>query len=182
MAVNRPVLRLLLCAGVLLGGCQTVPPSPDRHMHGHSPPPATDTTYWPETHYLGYMHTLTVALPETQKALYQQAEREYREQGTAHAKLRFALTLGLLEDPNGNLAKAQQLYTELLKSGEPMPPQIQSLVQVQLGEARRQRILQEQIALLQEALDKAEAKIKAMSTIEKNLEQPVPESKQKAAP
>jgi hypothetical protein len=128
------------------------------------------------------MHMLSVAVPETQRSLYQQAAQYYRQEGTPHAKLRFALALGLLDTPYGDVAKAQRLYKELLPPEQAAPPEIEALLRVRLSEARQRLILEERLALLQQDLDKAEAKIQALTTIEKTLEQPIPETKTKAAP
>jgi hypothetical protein len=177
-APERPAV-LLLCIALLLSACQTLSPTVPRTP---AQQPSQNTVFRPEAEYLTYMHMLAVATPAAQKSLYQQAARNYREQATPHDKLRFALALSVLDAPYGDAAKAHQLYKELLPPAQAVPPEIESLLQVQINEAKQRLILEERLALLQQELDKAEAKIQALTTIERTLEQPIPETKTKALP
>lgn len=176
LRLSRHAAALLLGGALLSSGCEILPPA----ATGTEAQPAQGAAFRPEPEYLTYMHMLAVATPATQKNLYQQAARNYRERATPHDKLRFALALSLLDAPYGDAAKARQLYRELLPPAQPVPPEIESLLQVQLNEIKQRLILEERLALLQQELDKAEAKIQALTTIEQTLEQPAPETKTKA--
>jgi hypothetical protein len=154
---------------------------PIAHKAARSTSPV-EATFRPEAEYLAYMRALAMAGPAVQKSLYQDSARQFREQPTPHAKLRFALALSLLDAPYGDAIKARQIYKDLLPPAQPLPPQIESLVRVQLQELRYRITLEERLALMQLELDKAEAKIQALTTIERTLEQPVPETKTRAMP
>jgi hypothetical protein len=176
-SLKRSAARLLCMAvglaAVLTTACTTL--APGMTAGGSTNPVWNGDTFRPESEYTTYMHMLAVAPPATQKSLYQQAARSYREQLTPHSKLRFALALGLLGAPYGDAAKARQLYKEL-------PPAIESLLQIRLSEAQHRLALEERLALLQQRLEKAEAKIQALTTLEQTLEQPAPENRTKNAP
>ena len=173
------IIAALLACAASLTACETLSPTA---YHRQSSSGSTAATFRPQAEYLTYMHMLAVALPATQKALYQQTARMFREQATPHDKLRFALALCLLDAPYGDIAKARRLFKELQSPAQTLPPEIESLVQVQLGETKHRLVLEERMALLQQSLDKAEAKIQALTTIEKTLEQSVPETKTKTQP
>jgi hypothetical protein len=166
-------------AAVLTTACATL--APGMRAGGDTSPAWNGSTFRPESEYMTYMHMLAVAPPATQKSLYQQAARSYREHPTPHSKLRFALALGLLGAPYGDAAKARQLYKELLPAAQAAPA-IESLLQIRLSEAQHRLALEERLALLQQRLEKAEAKIQALTTIEQTLEQPAPENRTRSAP
>lgn len=175
--LSRYSVALLLGSALLLSACETLAPAAG--SRGTQPQPSQGAVFRPEPEYLTYMHMLAVATPATQKTLYQQAARNYREQATPHDKLRFALALSLLDAPYGDAAKARQLYRELLPPAQPVPQAIESLLQVQLNGVGQRLALEERLALLQQELGKAEAKIQALTTIEQTLEQPAPETRTK---
>lgn len=186
-ACPRPRRRLRISRFALGGllvlawlpACQMTPPQASGSPSYSSPSPSE---YRPVSEYLSYMHVLAIAQPATHEDLYQQAARFFREQQTPHARLRFALALAMLDPPYGDVAKASKLYKELLPPNGTPPADIESLMLVRVNEIKHRITLEERLALLQQSLDKAEAKIQALTTIEKTLEQPVTETKPKAAP
>jgi hypothetical protein len=182
-SLKRSAARLLCMAvglaAVLTTACTTL--APGMTAGGSTNPVWNGDTFRPESEYTTYMHMLAVAPPATQKSLYQQVARSYREQLTPHSKLRFALALGLLGAPYGDAAKARQLYKELLPAAQ-AAPDIESLLQIRLSEAQHRLALEERLALLQQRLEQAEAKIQALTTIEQTLEQPAADHRTRSAP
>ncbi|HXG29845.1 MAG TPA: hypothetical protein VNJ47_13480 [Nevskiales bacterium] len=181
--LRTPKTLTALLLGLLAaatGGCAGLAPATPRASVA---PAWTETEFRPVSEYLAYMHMLAVAPPATRKSLYQQAVRSQREQATPHTKLRLALALATLDSPYGDVNKARQLYRELLPSAQSMP-EIESLLQVQLAEAQQRLALEERLALMQQRLDKAEAKIQALTTIEQTLDPPAPapENRPRSAP
>jgi hypothetical protein len=155
---------------------------------GHNAVSPRYAGYWTDAEYLAYMRTLAVADTNASKSLHQQANDEYRKQPTTHTRLRLALTLSLLSPPYGDTDKSIQLFKRLL-SPDPskpdektLPPSLESIVHIRLSELNRYRALQDQTKQLTEQLDKANAKIQALTTIERTLEQPTPETKKKTTP
>lgn len=177
---ERAAVLLLLCATALLSACETLAPARTSTVSAAHAPAAE--IFRPDHEYLAYMRTLAVAAPTAQKTLYQQAASDYRQQASPHTRLRLALALSLLAAPYDDAAKARQLFKQLLPPAQSLPPALESIVQTQLNEINHRLALEEKLALLQQELDKAEAKIQALTTIERTLEQPIPETRTKVAP
>lgn len=176
------VMTLLLCAAVLLPACESMAPARTATAPATHEP--VTMIFRPDHEYFSYMRTLAVAGPAAQKTLYQQAAADYRKQPGPHTRLRLALALSLLAAPYDDAAKARQLFKELLSPAQPQPLTLglESIVQAQINEINHRLVLEERLALLQQELDKAQAKIQALTTIERTLEQPIPETKSKVAP
>jgi hypothetical protein len=181
---------LVLCVAAFASGCAVPAPATgqgstqtqsDAVTHGR-------TGFWTTAEYLAYMRTLSVADHSESKNLHQQANDEYSKQQTSHTRLRLALTLSLLNPPYGDTEKSIKLFKRLLSpdTTKPhevaLPPALESIVHIRLSELNRYQALQDQTTQLKEQLDKANAKIQALTTIERTLEQPIPETKKKTTP
>lgn len=181
---------LVLCVAALASGCAVPAPATGqgaaRTEHNAIAP--SRTGFWTTAEYLAYMRTLSVADASASKHLHQQASDEYSKQATSHTRLRLALTLSLLNPPYGDADKSIMLFKRLLSPDvtKPhevaLPPSLESIVHIRLSELNRYRALQEQTTQVKEQLDKANAKIQALTTIERTLEQPTPETKKKTTP
>lgn len=189
-------LGLTLCGVVITSGCAvpaasnaTRPPAtPPATVVERSPVVERQSGYWTDAEYLAYMRTLSVADAKVSKNLYQQANDEYHKLQTSHTRLRLALTLSLLDPPYGDTDKSIQLFKRLLSPDtskpyeETLPPSLESIVHIRLSELERYQALESENSQLQEELNKAKTKIQALTTIERTLEQPTPETKKKTAP
>jgi chromosome segregation ATPase len=143
---------------------------------------------------------------ETERnALYQQASRRCLEEPTALNRLHLALVLSSSKRPS-RVAEAIRLLAQLLSEQTPMREEFTDLAQIRLSELRQRLALQEQLAQLEQdmlelhgrythlkqqhaetqvevqrlqgRLEEADAKIRALTSIEKSLER----NKEKSTP
>lgn len=168
----------LLLTVALLGGCETLPASP---VNSRQAAPST-SPFKADGEYLAYMRILAQADPSTQKTLLQQATQEHREQASPHSRLRLALALAQLPTPAGDAPKARQLFKEVLPAAQQSSPGLELMIQAEINTLSQRIAMDERLSELQLELDKAKAKIQALTTIEKTLEQPIPEIRPKTAP
>ena len=176
-----------LAAGLLLGACASlqeppppvpVPmPSPAAPKAEHAlarTPPRTASMLGLED-YLSYAKLLSAAQLPQQKRVYQQAVAAYRENPTPHRKLRYALTLEVLASPYSDPRRALHLFKELAAAEPPLPEDIRLLVDLQIHALQQRLELTDRVAILNKALQDADAKIDALTDIEQSLEPPASE-------
>lgn len=157
----------VLVLASLLGGCTLW----QETIVSQEPPPAS-TGMLSLEQYLAYTQLLASVRPAQQKKVYQQAASAYRRSRTPHNRLRYALTLSVLDSPYGDADQAHRLLEELAAPGTTLPRELLLLVNLQLNSLQQRRTLGARVAILNKAVEDATAKIDALTTIEQKLEQP----------
>jgi hypothetical protein len=151
-------------AALVLAGCELAP--------SRSAQSAAACMTGPAVEYVEYARHLSAAEPSARTRLHQEALAQYRQQPDTERKIRVALAASFLEPLPDEMTQTRALFRDLLQPGPAIAPGLAALLEMRLNEMETRLAAQKQAARQQAELDAAQAKIQALTTIEKTLDPP----------